>query len=89
VNNHDASVEIKLESAREVGRLGKVRLKVAQPGATAISIRQNSRELARVQAESGELEIAAALLGRGTTFLQAVSEGKAPAVSAPVRITVE
>ncbi len=89
VNNHDASVEIKLVTGREVGRLGKVRLKVGQPGATAIAIHQNSRELARVQAESGELEVAAALLGRGTTFLQAVSEGKAPAVSAPVRITVE
>ena len=70
-------------------RLLKLKLNVRQPGATAISIRQNSRELARVQAESGEVEVAGTALGRGPATLQAFSEGKTAAVSAPVRVLVE
>jgi hypothetical protein len=63
-------------------------MRVKQPGATSIAIRQNSREVGRVQGESGEVEIAAAMLGRGPVTLQAFSEGPAATVSQPVRISV-
>lgn len=89
VNNHDAPLELKLASTSRVNRLAKLKLSVRQPGATSITIRQNSRDMARVQAESGEVEISATTLGRGPTTLQAFSEGKTPAASAPVRILVE
>jgi hypothetical protein len=65
-----------------------LKVQVRQPGATAIAIRQNSRELGRVKGESGELEIPAATLGRGPIVLQAFSEGAAAAASAPVQIQV-
>jgi hypothetical protein len=63
-------------------------VKVGQPGATSIAVRQNSREVGRVEGEAGEIEISAATLGRGPTVLQAFSEGPAAAVSAPVSIQV-
>lgn len=89
VNNHESAIEIKLTSPSRIAQLGKLKLNVRQAGATAISVRQNSRELARVQAESGEVEVAGTALGRGPATLQAFSEGKAAAVSAPVRVLVE
>jgi hypothetical protein len=64
-------------------------MSVRQPGATAITIRQNSRDLASVKGEAGDVVIAASQLGRGPNTLQAFSEGSVPAVSAPVRIVVE
>jgi uncharacterized protein (TIGR03790 family) len=86
VNNHGRKVQI--ETSPPVGLLGKVKVRVRQSGAKAISIRQNSREVGRVNGESGEVEIAASLLGRGPTRLQAVSEGDAAAVSARVPLQV-
>lgn len=89
VNNHDATVEIKVTPATRVPLSAKLKVSVSQPGATSFTIRQNSRDLGRVKGESGELEILATTLGRGPTMLQAISEGKAAAASAPVRIFVE
>ncbi len=89
VDNHDTAVELKLTSANRVGLLGKFKLNVRQPGAKAIVIRQNSRDLVRVEGESGEREISAATLGRGPSVLQAFSEGPAAAVSAPIGVVVE
>jgi hypothetical protein len=66
-----------------------LKINVRQPGATSFTIRQNSRGLGRVKGESGQLEILATTLGRGPTTLQAISEGKAAAASAPVHIVVE
>ncbi len=86
--NHDAELEIKISPFRAKAA-GKFRVSVRQPGATAITIRQNSRDLGRVQGEAGEVEISAATLGRGAIALQAFSEGNVQAVSAPVRVQVE
>jgi hypothetical protein len=89
VNNHDAVVELKVSPAARVPLSGKLKISVRHPGATTIAIRQNSRDLASVKGESGEVEILATTLGRGPATLQAISAGKAPAVSAPVHIFVE
>ncbi len=63
VNNHDAAVDLKISPGSRVGLLATLKLSVHQPGASAIAIRQNNRELARVQGESGDVEIPAATLG--------------------------
>jgi uncharacterized protein (TIGR03790 family) len=88
VSNHDAAVELVVAPRPGVGLAGKLKVRVRQSGATSIAIRQNSREVGRVNGEAGEVEIAAALLGRGPTTLQAFSEGPAAAASAPVQVQV-
>jgi uncharacterized protein (TIGR03790 family) len=88
VNNHEATLELEIAPRPEVGLQGKLKVRVRQPGATSIVIRQNSRELGRVQGEAGELEISAATLGRGPTTLQAFSEGPAKVASSPVLVQV-
>jgi hypothetical protein len=88
IRNRDTKLEWKVSSVK-ISAAGKVLVSVRQPGATAFAIRQNSREVARVQGEAGDVEISAATLGRGPTTLQAFSEGEAPMVSAPVRIQVD
>jgi hypothetical protein len=89
VNNHEAAVEIKVFPATRVGLAAKLKLSVRQPGAAAIAIRQNSREVGRVKGEAGEVEIPAATLGRGPSTLQAFSEGTSAVVSTPIPILVE
>jgi hypothetical protein len=89
VNNHDATVEIRVGPATRIPLSAKLKISVRQAGASSFTIRQNSRDLGHVKGESGDLEILATTLGRGPTTLQATSEGKAAAVSAPVRIIVE
>ena len=89
VNNHGAKLEFSITPRDKVPAAAKLRVSVRQPGATAIAIRQNSREVARVQGEAGDVEIEAAKLGQGPTTLQAVSEGSTPAVSMPLSIRVE
>jgi hypothetical protein len=89
VNNHEASLDFSIEPKTEVPSSGKVVCKVRQPGATAIAIRQNSREVARVQGDEGQVEISAALLGRGPVALWATSEGEKPVVSAPIWVRVK
>jgi hypothetical protein len=89
VNNHDAQLEFTIAPPDKVAASGKIRVSVRQPGATAIAIRQNSRELARVQGEAGDVEIEAAKLGRGPTTLQALSEGSTPAASRRLPIRIE
>jgi uncharacterized protein (TIGR03790 family) len=88
VRNERAAVELQVAPQPGVGHSGNLRVRVRQPGATSIAIRQNSREVGRVQGESGEMEIAAATLGHGPVTLQAFSEGPEPTVSSPVRISV-
>lgn len=89
VNNHDATVGLWLTPPDRVSATGKIHVSVRQQGATAIAIRQNSREVARVQGEAGDVDIDAATLGRGPTALQAFSEGSTPAVSKPMSIRIE
>ena len=74
VHNHEAALEITIWPSR-VKFADKLRVKVRQPGATAITVRQNSRDLGSVKGEAGEVEISAAKLGRGPSLLQAFSEG--------------
>jgi hypothetical protein len=89
VNNHGAKLELKIAPATTVDIAAVLRVSVRQPGAVSIAIRQNSRVLADVKGEAGDVEIAAATLGRGPIRLQAFSEGKAAAISAPVGIMVK
>jgi hypothetical protein len=88
VQNQGAPVELQVAPQPSVGHAGKLRMRVSQPGATSIAIRQNSREVGRVEGEAGEVEIPAATLGHGPVTLQAFSEGPAATVSSPVRISV-
>jgi uncharacterized protein (TIGR03790 family) len=88
VRNERAPVELQVAPQPGVSHAGKLRMRVRQPGATSIAIRQNSREVGRVQGESGEVEITAAMLGHGPVTLQAFSEGPEATVSSPVRISV-
>lgn len=88
VANHDADLQFSA-SSNQVKFLEKIRLTVRQPGATSITIRQNSRDLASVQGEAGDVEVPAAKMGRGPTTLQALSEGSVKAISAPLRLVVE
>jgi hypothetical protein len=88
VSNQGANLEFRVSSA-QVKFIEKLRLTVRQPGSKFITIRQNSRVLARVEGEAGDVEIAAAKIGRGPSVLQAFSEGSIKAVSAPVRVLVE
>ena len=88
VQNHEAAIEFKL-SANRATISSKLRATVKQPGATSIVIRQNSRDIGRVQGEAGDIELSAATLGRGASVLQAFSEGPAPAAAAPIRVQVD
>jgi hypothetical protein len=88
VSNHEAALEFEVAPRPAAGFEGKFKVRVRQAGATSITIRQNSREVGSVQGEAGELEIAAATLGRGPTTLQAFSEGPAKAASPPVVVQV-
>lgn len=89
VNNHNAEIDFTVAPPDKVAASARIRVFARQTGATAIAIRQNSREVARVQGEAGEVEIEAATLGRGPTTLQAVSEGSTPTASRPLSIRVE
>jgi hypothetical protein len=89
VKNHDAPLEFTVTPRDKVPSTSKLQVFVRQRGATAIAIRQNSRELARVEGEEGTVEIEAAQLGKGPTALQAFSEGETPAVSMPLAIDLE
>jgi uncharacterized protein (TIGR03790 family) len=89
VDNRGATIELKLSSPWRIPKVAKVKISAHQPGAKSITFRQNSRDLGRVEGESGEVEISAATLGRGPSYVQAFSQGSAPAVSMPIRIFVE
>jgi hypothetical protein len=89
VNNHGAKLEFTVAPQSGVTVTDKIRISARQPGATAIVVRQNRREVARLRGESGEVELLAATLGRGPVVLQAESEGEHPAISSPVRIDVQ
>jgi hypothetical protein len=88
VNRGAPEIELEVRPAGDVSRSTKLRVRAKQPTATSIVIRQNSREVGRIEGSEGEVEIEAAGLGRGPTTLQAVSEGPAPAASQPVALAV-
>lgn len=89
VKNHGEPLEFTLASKARISSLSNISCTVRQSGATAISIRQNSRELARVTGSEGTVEIPAVKLGRGPVALQAVSEGSSRVSSKPVWIEIE
>jgi hypothetical protein len=88
VNNHAGSVALTVTPRSQASTADKLKCSVRQAGAKAIVIRQNDREVARVEGEGGEAEIPAEKLGRGPVALQAQSEGDTPAISAPVRLDI-
>jgi len=88
VNNHGVKLELAVSPRVSVAATDKVRIAARQPGATAIVIRQNRREVARIDGESGETEVLAATFGRGPVALQAESEGPQPALSRPVTLDI-
>lgn len=87
VRNHDAALDIKVEPF-PAKMNQKIRVEVRQPGAKAIVVQQNNREVGRVQGEAGTVEVSATTLGRGPSFLQAISEGPAPVASVPMKVLV-
>jgi hypothetical protein len=89
VNNHGAKVELSITPQSNISATDKVRITARQPGASAIVIRHNRREVARLKGESGEVEVLAATFGRGPVALQAESEGQQPAISPPLRLDVQ
>jgi hypothetical protein len=88
VNNRGAEIELKVSPASGTGSVGKVVANVRQKGATTINIRQNTRVIASVKGESGQVDIPTATLGRGPVTLQAFTDGNMAAVSVPVRIRI-
>lgn len=80
------ALAFEVQSTGDVAALAEIRVSARQTGATAIAIRQNSREIGRIEGEGGEIAIAAAVLGRGPTTLQAISEGPTPTISKPFSI---
>jgi hypothetical protein len=88
VNNHGDKIEIAVSPRSQVAAADKLRISVRQPGAIAIAVRQNRREVARVTGESGDAEVLAETLGHGPVVLDAVSEGDHPAVSAPIWLDI-
>jgi hypothetical protein len=88
VNNQAATLEFDLAPRLGIGIQGKLKARLKHPGATSIVVRQNSREVGRVNGDEGEVEISAATLGHGPTWLQAFSEGTAAAASKPILVQV-
>lgn len=87
VNNHGRKLELAaLEKA--VAATDVVKITARQPGATAIVVRQNRREVARFQGGEGEASVSAATLGRGPVVLQAESEGPAATLSQPLVLEI-
>jgi hypothetical protein len=87
VDNGAPKLDFQVDSA-SVGKGGAVKIIARQAGATSISIRQNSREVAKLDGEGGETTVPATLLGHGPTTLQAVSVGPKPAISPPATVLV-
>lgn len=88
VNNHGQEIEFTVEPRSGIVATEKVRISARQPGATAIVVRHNRREVARFKGDAGEVELLAATLGSGPVTLQAASEGPQQAVSRPVQIEI-
>jgi uncharacterized protein (TIGR03790 family) len=88
VNNHGAKIAFSVTPSPQASAGDKLRISLRQPGATAIIVRQNEREVARLKGESGDVEVSAGMLGRGPVTLQAQSEGNEPAISAPARLDI-
>jgi uncharacterized protein (TIGR03790 family) len=89
VSNHEAALEMNVSPRQRVNYSEKLSVQVRHPGATAIVLRQNSREVGRVKGESGTIDVPASTLGRGPSTLQAFSEGGVTASSSPVRFQVD
>ena len=87
VNNHGRKLELaaleKVVAATDV-----VNITARQPGATAIVVRQNRREVARFQGGEGEASVSAATFGRGPVVLQAESEGPEATLSQPLTLEI-
>ena len=89
VRNHDEKLEFSLFPKSVVAAAAPLRLVAFQPGAEHIEFLQNNRVLGRIDGGRGEIEIAASLLGRGPTTIQAKSGGEKPVVSRPIPIRVD
>jgi uncharacterized protein (TIGR03790 family) len=89
VRNHDGKLEFSIFPESVVAAAASLRLVAFQPGAENIEFMQNNRVVGRIDGNQGEIEIAAALLGRGPTTIQAKSGGEKPVVSRPIPIRVD
>lgn len=88
LNNHGQKLELTTPNSK-VAATGTVRLSIRQPGATSVVVRQNGREVARVEGGEGQAEVLAATLGRGPVVLVAESSGPQPARSEPLQLEVQ
>lgn len=87
VNNHNRSLELSLADGDDASSIA-IRVKVRQPGASHIVVKQNDRKVGQVDGAEGEVQIPAQLLGRGAVALQATSTGDTAAISAPLWVRV-
>jgi len=88
LNNHGQKLELSTGKTN-VTTTETIRLTARQPGATSIVVRQNSREVARIQGGEGQAEVLASTLGSGPVVLQAESVGPQPALSQPLQLEIQ
>jgi hypothetical protein len=87
VNNHGGKLKLSASTAA-IAATNMVKISASQPGATSIVVRQNRREVARIEGAQGEASVLAATLGRGPVLLQAESSGPEPAFSQPLQLEI-
>jgi uncharacterized protein (TIGR03790 family) len=87
VNNHGRKLELSAKTT-SIAATDMVEISASQPGATSIVVRQNRREVARIEGAQGEASVLAATLGRGPVLLQAESSGPEPALSEPLQLEI-
>jgi hypothetical protein len=88
VNNHGSKVELLVSPTAGATATEKIKISARQPGAAAIIVKQNNREVARIAGEAGKAEVLAATFGRGPVTLIAESEGPQPARSQPIQLEI-
>ena len=65
INNHSQKVELSVSPPNGAAATDKLKISARQTGATAITIRQNGREVGRIKGDSGQIDVLAAILAEG------------------------
>ena len=78
VNNYGRQLELAASPSANVGATDTIRIKARQPGATAIVVRQNRRQVARLEGDEGEADVLAATLGAGRSSCKPKARGRNP-----------
>ena len=89
VNNHGHTVQLSLLLGATVPADMPVTLTAMSDGAEAIIVLHNRRQVGRLAAPRGRIEIPAGRLGRGEVVLQAVALGERKATSQPIKVRIQ